>query len=210
MVRNYIKQRSAGTAQSDQDVSDKVRGMLAGLRERRESEAIELASAFDEWDGPIVVPEATIRAARSTLAPSLLDDISEAHRHIRAFAQAQRDSLRPFEIEVSPGLRVGIDVIAGPTESMIVADETADPHRVATDLVGQAEHGPDSPVWLVTTSAELAEQVAQRVPEPHSNYTTMREPRPPRRGRTTGRSSWSMIARKLRSCAMSTRPSICK
>ena len=55
--------------------------------------------------------------------------------------------------------RVGIDVIAGPTESMIVADASADAHRVAVDLVGQAEHGPDSPVWLVTTSPQLAENV---------------------------------------------------
>lgn len=55
--------------------------------------------------------------------------------------------------------RVGIDVIAGPTESMIAADHTADPVMVATDLIGQAEHGPDSPVWLVTTSCDLAEQV---------------------------------------------------
>ncbi len=53
--------------------------------------------------------------------------------------------------------RVGIDVIAGPTESMIAADHTADPVMVATDLIGQAEHGPDSPVWLVTTSPELAQ-----------------------------------------------------
>lgn len=59
--------------------------------------------------------------------------------------------------------QVGIDVIAGPTESMIVADATADAHTVATDLVGQAEHGPDSPVWLVTTSAELAEAVADQI-----------------------------------------------
>ncbi len=55
--------------------------------------------------------------------------------------------------------RVGIDVVAGPTESMIAADHTADPVTVATDLIGQAEHGPDSPVWLVTTSHELAEAV---------------------------------------------------
>lgn len=55
--------------------------------------------------------------------------------------------------------RVGIDVIAGPTESMIAADDTADPVMVATDLIGQAEHGPDSPVWLVTTSLRLAERV---------------------------------------------------
>ncbi len=55
--------------------------------------------------------------------------------------------------------RVGIDVIAGPTESMIAADHTADPYTVAVDLIGQAEHGPDSPVWLVTTSSELGRQV---------------------------------------------------
>ena len=69
--------------------------------------------------------------------------------------------------------RVGIDVIAGPTESMIVADDTADPDMVATDLIGQAEHGPDSPVWLVTTSPDLAHSVdarcrnyAERLPDP--------------------------------------------
>ncbi len=56
--------------------------------------------------------------------------------------------------------RVGIDVVAGPTESMIAADETADANIVATDLIGQAEHGPDSPVWLVTTSEELGAEVA--------------------------------------------------
>ncbi|MFT7474947.1 MAG: sulfopropanediol 3-dehydrogenase [Verrucomicrobiales bacterium] len=57
--------------------------------------------------------------------------------------------------------RVGIDVIAGPTESMIAADHTADAAIVATDLIGQAEHGPDSPVWLVTTSRELGERVLE-------------------------------------------------
>lgn len=60
--------------------------------------------------------------------------------------------------------QVGIDVIAGPTESMIVADETANPHTVATDLVSQAEHGPDSPVWLVTTSKAVAVEVDELVP----------------------------------------------
>jgi sulfopropanediol 3-dehydrogenase len=252
--------------------------MLAGLRERGEDEARTLAHEFDGWDGPIVVEKDAVREARKALAPTLIDDITGAHRNIQAFARAQRDSLQPFEIEVSPGLRaghrlvpvnvsgcyvpagrfahiasalmsvatssvagvetivvasparddrggvhpailvaadiagadvilglggvqgiaslafglftdkpadiivgpgnafvaeakrqlfgeVGIDVIAGPTESMIVADDTADAHRVATDLVGQAEHGPDSPVWLVTTSAELAAEVARRVPE---------------------------------------------
>jgi sulfopropanediol 3-dehydrogenase len=60
--------------------------------------------------------------------------------------------------------RVGIDVIAGPTESAIIADESADPEVVAADLVGQAEHGPDSPVWLITTSRTLGEAVIARVP----------------------------------------------
>ncbi len=60
--------------------------------------------------------------------------------------------------------RVGIDMFAGPTDSLILADETADAHIVATDLVSQAEHGYNSPVWLVTSSKALAEEVMQRVP----------------------------------------------
>ncbi|MEO1471643.1 MAG: histidinol dehydrogenase [Pseudomonadota bacterium] len=61
--------------------------------------------------------------------------------------------------------RVGIDMFAGPTDSMILADETADPEIVALDLVGQAEHGYNSPVWLATTHRPLAEAVLKRVPE---------------------------------------------
>ena len=58
---------------------------------------------------------------------------------------------------------VGIDLLAGPTEILVVADETSDPEIVAADLVGQAEHGPDSPAVLITTSAELAERVRAEV-----------------------------------------------
>ncbi|MBO9400362.1 histidinol dehydrogenase [Shimia sp. R9_3] len=61
--------------------------------------------------------------------------------------------------------RVGIDMIAGPTDSLILADSTADPHIVATDLVSQAEHGYNSPVWLVTDDRTLAEEVLTRVPD---------------------------------------------
>lgn len=60
--------------------------------------------------------------------------------------------------------RVGIDMIAGPTDSLILADKTADPFMVATDLVGQAEHGYNSPVWLVTDDQQLAEKVMAIVP----------------------------------------------
>ena len=59
---------------------------------------------------------------------------------------------------------VGIDMVAGPTDSLVIADATADAELVAWDLVGQAEHGPTSPVWLVTDDADLAERVAARIP----------------------------------------------
>lgn len=83
---------------------------------------------------------------------------------------------KPADIIVGPGNRfvaeakrmlfgrVGIDVVAGPTESAIIADDGADPAIVTADLVGQAEHGPDSPVWLITTSRELGEKVMALAP----------------------------------------------
>lgn len=82
---------------------------------------------------------------------------------------------KPARILVGPGNRfvaeakrtlygrVGIDMFAGPTEIAVIADETADPQIVAEDLVSQAEHGPDSPAWLFTTSRELADDVMGRM-----------------------------------------------
>jgi len=61
--------------------------------------------------------------------------------------------------------KVGIDLFAGPTEIAIIADQNADAEIVAVDLVGQAEHGYNSPAWLFTTSKDLAEKVMKRVPE---------------------------------------------
>ena len=58
--------------------------------------------------------------------------------------------------------RVGIDLLAGPTEVLVIADETADPELVAADLLGQAEHGPTSPAILVTTSAAIGSAVIER------------------------------------------------
>ncbi len=83
---------------------------------------------------------------------------------------------KPADIIVGPGNRfvaeakrmlfgrVGIDVVAGPTESAVIADETADPAIVTADLIGQAEHGPDSPVWLITTSRALGARVLELAP----------------------------------------------
>jgi len=60
--------------------------------------------------------------------------------------------------------KVGIDVFAGPSEVAVIADSSADPAIVASDLVGQAEHGHESPAWLFTDSRALAERVMQQVP----------------------------------------------
>jgi sulfopropanediol 3-dehydrogenase len=60
--------------------------------------------------------------------------------------------------------KVGIDVFAGPSEVCVIADKTCDPMIVATDLVGQAEHGHESPAWLITSSRAVGDEVARLMP----------------------------------------------
>jgi sulfopropanediol 3-dehydrogenase len=67
---------------------------------------------------------------------------------------------------------VGIDLLAGPTEILVIADETADPVIVAADLLGQAEHGPTSPAALITTSAELVPAVEAEIQRQLENLPT--------------------------------------
>ena len=95
---------------------------------------------------------------------------------------------QPADILVGPGNsfvaeakrmlfgEIGIDMFAGPTDSLVIADASADIETVAWDLVSQAEHGADSPVWLVSTSHDLAQGVMGRVealirqlPEPNQS-----------------------------------------
>ena len=83
---------------------------------------------------------------------------------------------KPADILVGPGNqfvaeakrilygRVGIDMFAGPSEIMVIADATADPEIVAWDLVGQAEHGYNSPAWLISLDKNLVEKVIDLVP----------------------------------------------
>lgn len=59
--------------------------------------------------------------------------------------------------------QVGIDLPAGPTEILVIADATSDPALVATDLLGQAEHGPDSPAWLISTSEKVAREALAEI-----------------------------------------------
>ena len=85
------------------------------------------------------------------------------------------ETIKPVDILVGPGNafvaeakrqlygRVGIDLFAGPTETMVIADETVDAEICATDLLGQAEHGPDSPCVLLTTSEKLAKETMAEI-----------------------------------------------
>ncbi|MDG2244422.1 MAG: histidinol dehydrogenase [Rhodospirillaceae bacterium] len=85
------------------------------------------------------------------------------------------ETIAPVDMLVGPGNayvaeakrqlygRVGIDLFAGPTETLVIADDTADGEMVATDLLGQAEHGPTSPSVLLTTSRRVADETAAEV-----------------------------------------------
>ncbi|MCM3716108.1 histidinol dehydrogenase [Alkalihalobacillus oceani] len=85
------------------------------------------------------------------------------------------DSIQPVDMIVGPGNafvaeakrqlfgKVGIDLLAGPTETLIIADDSADAEIIATDLLGQAEHGPTSPSALITTSETLAQQTLDEI-----------------------------------------------
>ena len=271
----HIKKAAADPATEDRKIRETVERMLADIERRREDAVIEYAARFDDWRGEFVLPEAKKQALIDGVDDQVKDDIGFAHAQVTRFAEAQRDSLKAFEIETEPGVRlgqrvapvdaagcyvpggryahaasaimsvatakvagvpditacspprgeainaavayamslsgadtilemggvhavatmafglfgcreadilvgpgnayvaeakrilfgrVGIDVFAGPTESAIIADDSADPMTIAVDLVSQAEHGPTSPVWLFTTSPALAEKVAEIVP----------------------------------------------
>lgn len=105
---------------------------------------------------------------------------------------------KPADILVGPGNSyvaeakrmlfgpIGIDMFAGPTDSLIIADETASVETIACDLVSQAEHGMDSPVWLITTDHRQATDVMARVPE---LIKLLPEP-----NQTAARTSWADLA----------------
>jgi sulfopropanediol 3-dehydrogenase len=85
------------------------------------------------------------------------------------------ESIAPVDMLIGPGNayvaeakrqlfgRVGIDLLAGPTETLVIADDSVDAELCATDLLGQAEHGPDSPAILLTTSEALARATMREI-----------------------------------------------
>lgn len=277
MAITYLKKAAKTPETETGHAREVVTAMLAEIEKRGEDAVRAYAQTLDKWTGPIVVSEADIARRTAALPEQVKADIAFAIDKVRRFAEAQRQSVRDFEIELSPGLRagqklvpmrvagcyvptgryahiasaymsvatakaagvgtvvacstpfqgqgihpsvlyamkqagadvimtlggvqaiaslafglftgkpadilvgpgnkfvaeakamlagrVGIDVFAGPSEVAVIADKTADPMVVAADLVGQAEHGHESPAWLFTSSDSLAGKVMQLVPE---------------------------------------------
>src|SRR5688500_17486992 len=272
----YLK-RAAKTPETETAAARAVVDeMLAEIRARGEQAVRDYAQKLDRWTGEMVVSPEEIERRTASISKNVKKDIEFATAQVRRFAQAQRDSMHEFSVELSSGLsagqrlipvnvagcyvptgryahiasaymsiatakaagvptviaastpykgegihpqvlyamkvagadvvmtlggvqaiaalayglftgkpadilvgpgnkyvaeakralfgKVGIDVFAGPTEIGIIADDSADPALVATDLVGQAEHGHESPAWLITTSRGLAERVLQAMP----------------------------------------------
>lgn len=118
------------------------------------------------------VPDATVAAMHMAGADEIY--VLGGVQALAALALGT-ETIDPVDLIVGPGNayvveakrrlfgKVGIDLIAGPTEILIVADETADPVIVAADLLGQAEHGPASPATLVTTSRAVADETLRQV-----------------------------------------------
>ena len=275
MAITYLK-KAEKTPQTGTDETRRiVETMLSRIEAEGEAAAIAYGRELDGYDGDIVVQPDVIAAAGDEVSQQLKDDIRFSFERVMKFAEAQKDSIREFETELSPGLwagqklipietagcyvpggryahvasaimsivtarvagvdhiiactaprgdagpnaailyamdqcgadtilalggvqgiaaltfglftgrparilvgpgnrfvaeakrmlygRVGIDMFAGPTEIAVIADDSADPQIVAEDLVSQAEHGPDSPAWLITTSRQLANDVLARM-----------------------------------------------
>jgi sulfopropanediol 3-dehydrogenase len=272
----HLKQTSTTPEAETASARKVVDEMLAEIERRGETAVREYAARLDRWSGEILVTPQEIERRTRDIPSSVRRDIEWATGQVRAFALAQRNSIKDFAIELSPGLtagqrlvpcnvagcyvptgryahiasaymsvatakaagvktviacstpfrgegihphvlyamqvagadivltlggvqaiaalafglftgkpadivvgpgnkfvaeakralygKVGIDVFAGPTEIGIIADHSADPAIVACDLVGQAEHGHESPAWLITTSRELAQRVLQAMP----------------------------------------------
>ena len=274
MIHLKTPQRSA--EDDDRKIRNTVESMIADIELRGEPAVREYAEKFDGWKGEFVLDEEKKARLIEQVPQQVKDDIQFANDQVSRFAQAQKDSLREFEIEPAPGVRlgqrvlpvkcegcyvpggryahaasaimsvatakiagvdyvvactpprgdsinpavayamdlagadaimemggvhavaslafglftgreadiivgpgnayvaeakrilfgrVGIDVFAGPTETAIIADDTADPMTIAVDLASQAEHGPNSPAWLFTTSEKIGRAVQELMPK---------------------------------------------
>ncbi|WP_127092168.1 histidinol dehydrogenase [Aquabacter cavernae] len=277
MTIEYLKRATKTPETETGTAREVVTAMLAEIEQRGEDAVRDYALKLDKWDGPIIVTREEMERRAAEVPEGVRRDIEFAAAQVRRFAEAQRDSVKDFSVELVPGLtagqrlvpcnvagcyvptgryahiasaymsvatakaagvetvvacstpfrggsihpyvlyamkvagadvvmtlggvqaiaamafglftgkpadiivgpgnkfvaeakrmlfgRVGIDVFAGPSEVAVIADETADPMMVAVDLVGQAEHGHESPAWLFTSSRAIADEVMRLVPK---------------------------------------------
>ena len=276
MTVTYLKKAARSPETESGNAHAVVSEMLTAIASGGEAAVRDYADKLDNWQGDIIVPPTEIARRTGEIPLQVRRDIDYATDRVRRFAEAQRASIRDFEVELSPGVvsgqklvpinvagcyvptgryahiasaymsiataraagvrtviacsapyrgegihpfvlyamkvagadtvmtlggvqaiaamaqglftgkpadvivgpgnkfvaeakrmlfgQVGIDVIAGPSEVAIIADETADATIVAADIVGQIEHGHESPGWLFTTSRALAEAVIECIP----------------------------------------------
>lgn len=277
MSVSYIK-KAAKTPETETETARAVVSeMLAAIEKGGEEAVREYAFKLDKWSGDILMTPEAIQQRTRHIPEQVKEDIKFAAAQVRRFADAQRDSVKDFAVEISPGLqlgqklvpvntagcyvptgryahiasaymsiataksagvktviacsapykgegihpyvlyamqvagadaimclggvqaiaamtfglftgraadvivgpgnkfvaeakrmlfgKVGIDVFAGPSEVAVLADDGADPLIVATDLVGQSEHGHESPAWLITSSSRVAKEVSRLMPE---------------------------------------------
>ncbi|MGC8537120.1 MAG: histidinol dehydrogenase [Rhizomicrobium sp.] len=277
MTTTYLK-RASKTPETETGTARRIASdMIAAIEAGGEDVVRRYANDLDRWSGPIIMDSEAIEARIASVSSSVRADIDAAVANVRRFADAQRGSVRDFEVQLMPGLvagqkmvpvsvagcyvptgryahiasaymsvataraagvatviacsapfrgeavhpcvlyalkaagadmvmtlggvqaiaamayglftgkaadvivgpgnkfvaeakrllfgKVGIDVFAGPSEVAVIADDSADAEIVAADLVGQAEHGHESPAWLFTSSKRIADAVMARVPE---------------------------------------------
>lgn len=275
-MAKYLKKAIKTYSIDDDAVNQHVKRILDEIKIRGEEAVRELAKKFDRWTGDFILSDEKKERLVSEVPQTAKEDIQFAHDQVYAFAQKQRESLREFETEIFPGVKlgqrlipcecagcyvprgrfihvssaimsiatakaagvpfviacsppqgesvdpavvyamtisgadvimelggvqaigamayglftgrpadilvgpgnryvttakralfgqVGIDVLAGPSETVIIADHTADPMIVAVDLISQAEHGIDSPVCLITDSEEMGYKVLEIMPK---------------------------------------------
>ncbi|MEM8740870.1 MAG: histidinol dehydrogenase, partial [Pseudomonadota bacterium] len=107
MAREYLK-KAVLTSKSDaSDTQAIVRGILEDIEARGDAAALEYAAKFDKYEGEILLSAEAIAAAEAQVPEKLKDDIRFSHANVRRFAEAQKETVKDFEVEVVPGLIAG-------------------------------------------------------------------------------------------------------
>ena len=107
----YIKQASAPDEAADRSIREIAETMLAEIEKGGETAALNYAEKLDGWNGNVVLTDKKRAALIEKVPSQVQEDIQFAHRQVKRFAEAQRDSLKEFEIETEPGVRLGQRVL---------------------------------------------------------------------------------------------------